>query len=913
MKRLQISSVSDLTFGVHRDRTIDDLSHDFVCILGPNESGKSTLAEFLQWMIAGPGGDTASAGRFGDPAARIGGRLLGTLESESLDLTATFTLKGNGVPNDSRQGRVGDRTCDSASLSTLFGQLTAADYRLIHRLRGVDLGDSGEAKSFSDVFTRFAIGSDAAGVNPRERLSELQKREKAVAKALKDVRTTLKDIRAQIVAAEHRPDELVQLNAQLEAEVLRRSQLGRQLDELRAHEALYRRALEFIPVREQRAGAEIALGQIGPMTDAWRQVARSQDAVIDVHSKVQAQEETVQDCGRRFDQARAESGVEASALEGHELSNADRRLLRDAAQAVISADAAVNGALVRQTTLGAQIIELEAEIARTAGVLGVEPETGESLLGRATSIRSLLSETALWADEDRKATEYAATVAGLQSRLETASAAQPPTAQAGARSFPPRLIVALGGLVLAAASALVNPLVAVAVAVIAVLVALIVPDGPTAVTTTSGDATEPIRKALAEANENLARSQARSSELKDSLMSSLAAFGASSVMQASLARTHVEQLAELAARVDTLTLDRATLGALEDEITGARAEASEAQTELQVLLRDRDIVTVPPIDGFLSWLEGYELALSAARDLREASKVLQSLESEREELIGVVLDELGDLNWPARIERIRVMHDQLLRMEAQEKQRQEAELKIGFLGDDRERIEEILRSHGDATALEAQLAEVGQQIGKLDGERDEGLTRSNSIKVQIETLEATELLADLHAQRGELEEAEFDLSNDLEVLVRSALILAEVIDRFEVENQDPLFKQTQLLVQRVVPDWGDLIFSRNAKSDVVIERRDASSRLEDSRLSDGARALLYLALRLAFTNADAERRNIALPILCDDPLVHLDDNRRTGAIALLADAAQTHQVVLFTCDTATASLAQQTGAHVITI
>ena len=118
MKRLQISAVAGLAFGVHRDRAVDDLGHDFLCVLGPNESGKSTLAEFLQWMIAGPGGDTASAARFGDPRAQIGGRLIGALADEPLEISATFVLKANGVPNDSRQGHVGDRTCDGASHAT---------------------------------------------------------------------------------------------------------------------------------------------------------------------------------------------------------------------------------------------------------------------------------------------------------------------------------------------------------------------------------------------------------------------------------------------------------------------------------------------------------------------------------------------------------------------------------------------------------------------------------------------------------------------------------------------------------------------------------------------------------------------------------------------------------------------------
>ncbi|MBU6330554.1 MAG: hypothetical protein KGR18_11460, partial [Acidobacteria bacterium] len=84
-----------------------------------------------------------------------------------------------------------------------------------------------------------------------------------------------------------------------------------------------------------------------------------------------------------------------------------------------------------------------------------------------------------------------------------------------------------------------------------------------------------------------------------------------------------------------------------------------------------------------------------------------------------------------------------------------------------------------------------------------------------------------------------------------------------------------------------------------------------TRLSDGARSLMYLAMRLAFAADDTERRGVALPILCDDPLVHLDDTRRPGAIGLLADASRTNQVLLFTCDDATVALARDNGAHVV--
>jgi uncharacterized protein YhaN len=110
-----------------------------------------------------------------------------------------------------------------------------------------------------------------------------------------------------------------------------------------------------------------------------------------------------------------------------------------------------------------------------------------------------------------------------------------------------------------------------------------------------------------------------------------------------------------------------------------------------------------------------------------------------------------------------------------------------------------------------------------------------------------------------------------------------------------------------------LLFRRDESGKVLIERRDDVARLEDSKLSYGARALLYLALRIAFVRSDGDRRGIALPILCDDPLVHLDDDRRDGALKLLAATSATHQVILFTCDQRTRDQAGVAGANIVNL
>jgi uncharacterized protein YhaN len=145
--------------------------------------------------------------------------------------------------------------------------------------------------------------------------------------------------------------------------------------------------------------------------------------------------------------------------------------------------------------------------------------------------------------------------------------------------------------------------------------------------------------------------------------------------------------------------------------------------------------------------------------------------------------------------------------------------------------------------------------------------------------------------------------------------LSDVIERYENENQDPVVLSASALVSKVVPDWGTIRFSRSedGKGTPILERNGSDGRLNDKLLSDGGRALMYLALRIAFAQKDAERRGIALPLICDDPLVHFDDERSESAIALLAEVSQAHQVLLFTCERRTRDIAKSLGARVLEI
>jgi uncharacterized protein YhaN len=259
------------------------------------------------------------------------------------------------------------------------------------------------------------------------------------------------------------------------------------------------------------------------------------------------------------------------------------------------------------------------------------------------------------------------------------------------------------------------------------------------------------------------------------------------------------------------------------------------------------------------------------------------------------------------------MAERLILIEAAETKQWRARIVVDAVGEDAEAIDALLLQFPDDDTLAGRRSEITAEIDRLEAERVQLIVDARDLELRCQELTDSEVLSALLEEQETLAEETDEVERSKKVLEHSVAILSEVIDRFEVENQVPAVKRARGMLQRVVPSWGDLILEHDADGKVRIERRSGSDRVAESKLSDGARSLLYLALRLAFATDDAERRGVALPILCDDPLVHLDDSRRTGAIALLADAARTHQVVLFTCDTSTSELAQRSGAHVITI
>jgi uncharacterized protein YhaN len=243
----------------------------------------------------------------------------------------------------------------------------------------------------------------------------------------------------------------------------------------------------------------------------------------------------------------------------------------------------------------------------------------------------------------------------------------------------------------------------------------------------------------------------------------------------------------------------------------------------------------------------------------------------------------------------------------------DSNIEVSAAGMDKPEIREILETYTSIEALEDRELSLTDNITGMNAERDRHITRRTEINGEIKEKQAMEILPSLLLQLGECEESLEETARDHKASELASAMLDEMINRFERDNQDPLIQEAQQIISRVVPNWGSLMYSRDAAGKVLLERDGTGGKLIDSRLSDGGRSLLYLGIRLAFANKDAEKRGICLPLICDDPFIHFDDERTDASIKMFKSIAEQHQVILFTCEESTRDMARAQGAHIIEI
>jgi hypothetical protein len=193
-------------------------------------------------------------------------------------------------------------------------------------------------------------------------------------------------------------------------------------------------------------------------------------------------------------------------------------------------------------------------------------------------------------------------------------------------------------------------------------------------------------------------------------------------------------------------------------------------------------------------------------------------------------------------------------------------------------------------------------------ERLEGLIRAD--ETITTSLATSHRINDLNLSIGETEEQ----IREAQIVFARLNLLASKMESLAIARAEAtkpeLHKRVQEMVVAVAEDWNSIDLSGQHP---VVTYKNAVE-VEDTFLSEGGRTLLYTAMRIAIMQQEAQDpKAAALPLLCDDPLLHLDDERTVQAFRMMRDQAEGHQIIYFTCKTEIRELAEEMNIPVVTI
>lgn len=222
--------------------------------------------------------------------------------------------------------------------------------------------------------------------------------------------------------------------------------------------------------------------------------------------------------------------------------------------------------------------------------------------------------------------------------------------------------------------------------------------------------------------------------------------------------------------------------------------------------------------------------------------------------------------------------------------------------------------------LQEREAELVAEISGLEGKLEEAKERITDLEAEKRMLESpNETTAELLLDRSRLE------ANVEGRLVRglahhlAATLLRDAAERHRTEQQPELLRRTAELVCGVA-DWHGVTVNPHTQtasdSAVGIEHLRVDGphgEHTDRQLSLGAQTLLYLALRLATVEQQAKSRGVRLPLIFDDVLIALDDERTERCLSMLAEFSKRHQLILLTCHERTKQRAEAAGAAVLPV
>jgi DNA repair exonuclease SbcCD ATPase subunit len=351
------------------------------------------------------------------------------------------------------------------------------------------------------------------------------------------------------------------------------------------------------------------------------------------------------------------------------------------------------------------------------------------------------------------------------------------------------------------------------------------------------------------------------------------------------------------------------------------ADPQALRRRLQALLQGADAqVALDATDAALrgddleSRLRELEQQLTAARQRRDAvtrteqqqqalvKQANDAFEAQNKRIAAAEADLRGRenelLEANTRIHALQERHDSLEALTVALAQAQERcrELQGKLAGLDSE-----LAALG-AASLKAQTAEIDRQISTLEGQERQSSEARIRAEGRLHGDGQIDLQAELEQKQVELEsrlEDQERLEKEAGMLTLLRRLLEEEQNAMATQYTAPLTERIGRYLGQVFPDAPHTNLSYDARSGFqqLQWRCGTEAAFGFDVLSTGAREQFAAALRVTMAEVLAEAYDGTLPVLFDDAFANSDPERQAGVFRMLQQAAdQGLQVILLTCD-----------------
>ena len=216
--------------------------------------------------------------------------------------------------------------------------------------------------------------------------------------------------------------------------------------------------------------------------------------------------------------------------------------------------------------------------------------------------------------------------------------------------------------------------------------------------------------------------------------------------------------------------------------------------------------------------------------------------------------------------------------------------------------------------LRARVSQLDFELAELQKKRDEVGERIGEVETEMERINGNVASATADQQAMNCLTQIHRESRRYVCLKIAESILRQQVERYREENRDPLLSRaSQYFAEMTCNEFHGVESDYDeAGNPILVGVRSTGDKLLTQQMSDGTLDPLFLSLRLSYLQEKLGQFE-PMPLIVDDILIHLDDDRALATLKALADFARQTQVLVFTHQQRFRELAETHLSDVATI